>query len=613
MANTSEFKWYELEPPATGNPLQALGTSVSDGLSVARTAIEVARAAAQAEALLVSSTEDLVVAAANAGVQAIVSAINTVLDQVLSGAGLYILPIPIPKKGLYKFIANVSDGGDLEADAVSFPMNNIMAGATEAQKAMFRKSALLTQLLNPTDLFSGGNAYFLKTLTESIFDGNDPNRPKFEPSTSWAYGLFLAGASDLTSIIELAGFLQRLIGGLVGANYVGPTAGIGNLVPRGVRVSPSGYGAASIVEWDLVTVQQHLNSYDQATVQAYEYAIIRSTELGARTATSVFDLFATKNLTEGLSGNFGSKVLAIKRYDGVVTRYIDQEALNFDQPYYYHVAFATKLRPPIPGATEIISRTFGITDSPDTQDNGGQEKDLGYDLLSSAVEYRRPVRREEHAISRSGKSPDWIKTPSVAGSFHAVTRFTDLIQQYLNKFKGTVGNLSSQNAQFIEFLDREILRYSQLAAEIEQRIQQIESVFKVPSAGLYATFRYGVGPIGGFLADLTDAFENTTDSNRPPFTNGDEFVTGLVVLALGPDPIPVMTAYEFLKTLFSGIGGADPALAGIQSINTTLATVEANLVARITGGTNSTDNPSNTFNADMTPRTAGSGDSTCDP
>lgn len=613
MANEVAFKWYAVEPPAGGNSLQDLGTAVSSGLALARAAIEEARVAAQAQALLNSSTEDLVVTAANTAVQLVIDTINTVLDKLLTGTGLYLLPIPPPKKGLYRFIADVADAGNVEENAVDFPVNNVMASATPAQQEMMRKSALLTQLLNPGDLFSGGNAYFVKTLTEAIFDPNDPNRPQFEPSSSWAYGLFVAGASDLTSIIELAGFLQNLIGGFIGANFVGPAAGIGNLVPRGVRVSPSAYGAAAVVEWDLVTVQQHLDSYDQATIQAVKYAIIRSTDLGARTATTVRDLFGTNRLSTGLRGNYGSEVLAIRRYDGIVTQYIDQDTLDPNQTYYYHVAFSTCIRPAQPGATQSLRSAFNRGETPDSQDRSDEPRDLGFNLVSSAVEYRKPRRREDHLISRSGKFPDWIRTPSVAGSFYAVTEFVDLIRQYLNKFKNTVGNLASQNSQLVEFFDREVLRYSRLATDIEQRLRQIESVFAVPSAGLYATFRYGTGTIGGFLADLTDAFENTQDTEKPPFNNGDEFVTGLVLLAIGPDPAPVLAAYEFLKLLFEGTDNSDPALAGIQSINTALAEVEAGLVARITGGTNAVSNPSNVFNEDMSPRPVGSGDSTCDP
>jgi hypothetical protein len=84
------------------------------------------------------------------------------------------------------------------------------------------------------------------------------------------------------------------------------------------------------------------------------------------------------------------------------------------------------------------------------------------------------------------------------------------------------------------------------------------------------------------------------------------------MLALGPDPAPVLAAFELLKALLTPSDNQDPALQGILSINTRLAAVETDLVNQITGGTNAVPNPPVTFNTNMTPRAAGQGDATCD-
>jgi hypothetical protein len=491
---------------------------------------------------------------------------------------------------------------------IEYPVNNVIAGGSAADQATLRDSTLLEQILRPESGSVGGNAYFLKTVAESIFDRGDHNKPVFSSGSYWAYSVMIAGAGDASSILDAARFFQGLIGGSGDANQVSPGRGLSDLVPRGVRATPSGQGGFAVVSWDLVPVTSILRSYDQSQVVADKYAIIRSTGLDAKTATHVTDLFSTRELTEGLNGRSGAKVLAVKEYDGVVTRYLDESPVERGVTYYYHVAFSTKVNPSL---APINAATPDDADLP----GGGeaQTEEVGFNLLSSAVTFQKPVTRAGYGGAGTGQAPDWMRTPSVAAMVPSLERLIDKIQEYLRKFGNTVNNVSTQNDQFIRYLNNAVSRLAREAADLQGKISGINSAFGAPASGVYGTFRYGSGGVSSVLADMTRAFEDNADPNQPPFLDDQSYVTGVVILATGPDPAPILAFWNLLQLLLAPVSNTDPALLGIQSINTQLATVEADLVSQITGGTNNPLNPSVTFNEDMTPRGAGEGDSTCDP
>jgi hypothetical protein len=603
-----QLKWRSLAVPDL-NPVFDVATSVATFLETVRASLELAKVALQGYALLITNIEDLRVQALNQAIRSAIAAITGILDQLLGSSAVYLLPVSIPKKGLYQLGRIINNSSNEGSNIIEFPANSVTARGTPAENAALKKSAIWTQLLNPTDLFTGGNAYFVKSVSESLFDPEDQNRPKFETNHNWAYATGVIGASDVTSIIQLLGFLQSLVDG--GRGGVGISGDVGDLVPTGVRVRPSGRQGAVIVEWDLVPLLKRLDSYDQSTIEPLTYAIIRSTSLESRTARRVLDLFPTKDITEGMTGIYGAEVLAVKTYDGVVTQYLDTSTHEVGVTYYYHVAFSTQIRPPSEGARESFIQTLHGR-SREAAQLAQAPTVLGYDALSSPGVYRKTARNVEDWVG-SGKDPTWIKTPSIGGIIPPLGNFIDLIEAYLGKFTSTLGNITQGNTELINLLNREIARYAALATTIQQRVRQIASVFATPNAGIYCTVRFGNGNATSFLANLVGAFDELEDPKRPPFDTGDEFVAGFVLLAAGPSLAPIEAAYNLFKALFDPDNTVNPILEGIQSVNTELRTLEASLLLDIEGGTLKGDVDLITFNEDMTTRKTGEGDSTCDP
>lgn len=610
--------WVSISPQAPEGITQTVQAVVSS-LGVLQTSLQAVKVEAQANALLATSTESAAVTAANAAIQGVISTINAALDAVLDDTGLFLLPIPLPKRG----VARLSPFGGIDADQgfgngnetgsnlIEYPVNNILARASTSEREIFESSPLLRQILAPVDLIVGGNAHILKTISDALFDQGDANRPRFSSNETFAYALFMAGASNVSNLLNVAAYFDRLIGGVGSANHVGSSRGLSHTVPQGVRVSPSGRTNFAIIEWDLTPASTVLGSFDASTVYVNKYAVIRSTDLRARGARSVQDLFPTAELTEGLQGVYGAKVLKVAAYDGVVTRYVDTENLTANTTYYYHVAFSTRVDPGIPP----------IGDQPDSPlsagvvDGEAVPQLIGFGPLSSAVQFQKPTRRDQYSGRGLSRAPDFIRTPSVVSLVPALNGIVDYIQAYAGSLASRVQNTAVRNQQLIYFLDREIQRYGLLIDQINAKLTQIQNFFTLPdsAAGIYGTLRSGSGGATSFIADIAAALSDGADENTPPFRNGDEFTTGVLMLAVGPNPAPILAAFELLKSLLTPSTSDDPALAGIRSINTQLAEAEADLVNQITGGTNAVLNPSITFNTNMTPRAAGAGDATCDP
>jgi hypothetical protein len=73
----------------------------------------------------------------------------------------------------------------------------------------------------------------------------------------------------------------------------------------------------------------------------------------------------------------------------------------------------------------------------------------------------------------------------------------------------------------------------------------------------------------------------------------------------------VDTAKTLLDLILGGGGVTSPALAGIESIQTELATIEQSLIDQLTGGGTATSGASLTFDESMQPRPLGQADANC--
>jgi len=570
---------------------------VRDSFETALSALTTQLSAAETQAATITSLARRAVNLAIAGVQDI---FNSFLDDL----GAYVLLVPVPKKGLVSVATSPDVPDQPGSNYVQFPDRAMLSLMDAAGASALRQSPSFAAIFDAPTYSLGGNRYLVNTIAGSIYDTGDLNRPKFTGESHWAYGLIVAGATDVTSVMGAIGSLDRLLAVPRSANSLPASRNIGDFVATGVRALPSGRGRQPVIEWTPVPPSSALTGFDGATVRARQYAIIRSSALEARTATEITDLFPTADIREGLTGSYGAKVLKVASYNGVTHRYVDSEQLTAGQTYYYHVAFNTTITGSPGGADSGNDRPRSTVG----EDQPGR-RDLPFSLLSTAAEWRQPTASAQNSSTRLGQAPDWYRTPSIARALPGVERLLDIANEELRSAQENFATVSQRSQQYANFISQTVDSYSARADAVAAALTRSINVLNSIDAGLYGTVRVGQGSAGAFVADVVAAIDDVTDENRPPFDTGDEYVVAALVLVVSPDAAVVQRSLDFLKLLIGLLD--DDVVAGINSISTTLATAEQALVNQITGGGESPVDAPVAFSEDMTPRPLGQPDASC--
>lgn len=440
-----------------------------------------------------------------------------------------------------------------------------------------------------SQVFTGGNAYFIRTVGEAIFDDADASRPRFAQETYWAYAVIVAGAVDLAGVLPVARFLDRIV---ENRSMLGATRGISDFVPQNVRARVSERGRNVVVEWDPIPASRLLASFGHSTVVPIAYAVIRSTDYRVATVTSVSQLFGTGTLTAGMRGLYGAEVVSVRPYDGVTSRYLDDTALPADKDHFYLVAFRSRIRPE--GAEG--ARTLGLS-STDAHD------ELEFDKVATSPAVRV---RSRSRPSTAGRPPDWFRTPSIASIVPGVDRVVDLGLGRLRNLARSAATVSEINDTFAEAIDREVDRYATVGEELVAAVTQVTNLTLSTRAlaGAGVKVGYGQGDASTFFSQIVEALSDLSDPNRPAFDAGDEYVTGAVIVASAPDPIALAAKFSFLKAMFSP-GAVDDRAEGENSVGP---------VPAVAGqAAEPTNAPSRTFNEAMTEQPAGTADAACTP
>jgi hypothetical protein len=577
--------WGRLEVPAGPAGLTTIGSGVATGLGAVRDALVAARAQVAVTQALARQTDATTVQLASTAAQAVVTAITGAINTLLDDGGVYALAVPVPKKGAAALVANALQSNNEGPAITRAPTNSLLRMIAPTLAANLRTNPLFANVLDPDTTLNGGNAYFLKTLLESVYDAGDANRPRFPANGVYAYALFLAGASDLTSLASALPFFDRMFG-LQGASTTGQ--GIADAIPTNVRAILQPRGTSVSLAWEPAPVTRLLSVFDGGVRTATHFAVIRSTDFRAKTARQVSDLF-TGTLTEGATGNYGSRVVAIRPYDGVLSRWVDEGPLEPGQRYFYHLAYRTRLdRNPL---------------RPQTEGTAPARTDAGYHQLSACaeVEIPRANARANNPQTR-GTPPDWLRTPSLARIFPPANASVDLALAYLSRMVSGATTVAAYDQQVLDFLDREIARMGREVDSFSRFASSLAAAFQTPDVGVYTTTGGGTGNVGTFIADVAAKLADTSDDNRPPFDTGDEFVTGIVLLAVGASPIEIAAAAAAFQALFAPTPTRSGAGMGVSSVLTELATVEAELLAQLG---EAAPTPTDAFGTDMTPSSPG--------
>lgn len=497
--------------------------------------------------------------------KAAIAAIEAGLNALLNDAGAYVLYVPVRRQIVVSPLIQEA----LSITGIDPPRNKTYNALVLEAKLTANNPRVAEFFKRPAD---GGNAGFLRTVSESVIDEKDPNRPMFG-AASYVGGIHvMAGASDYINLLSLITALDGFLTspgsrGLAVAGFPVPQ----NLRGQSVRLLTGQLGAR--LSWDAQVRQVNVPSL-KSTCLVTQVAIIRSKDPKSIGATSPEGLFGTNQLTKGkktadgltevidvidTATQIGSEFFSAP---SVPSTYDDNTGtLEEGVPYYYFATYNLKVGPLL---DSVIAEEV---------ENYPQ---IGFYRLSNFAAVTPQARS---ARSGKGTPPDWIRTPSVIDLIPQAGDLLNLLIATLRQFEaGLSANLDAIK-QYISFLQGEIARLKALIAQITSIIEKLTSILsQTPSVGIYGRTFAGKGGVDFMLADLAMSLSpQNTDPGRPPFDRGDEFVTGAVILVGGPSEDGVMAVVSMIQTLFGlgGTGAGDPLADAIASIDAQLSAAEA--------------------------------------
>jgi hypothetical protein len=447
----------------------------------------------------------------NVALKKLIDSINKTVNGLLDDAGGYVLYVPIGKRMMTDFLGL----GDITPNATG----NLGIFASDVSTTE-PNNPKLNEFIAKTNRFSGGNAGFYRLVCDSLYDTGDLNRPQFYDDDDYIGGITLM----LGSGIDPLGTLDSMwaLGGLLRTPDLYPK------IPRpknlkvkvlnhtALNTEATEYTFDSFLTWDPPDPPMaSLRDLGGTKIYPERYAIIRcKNTTSCLIASNVVELLGTRNLTQGLTSALNdTEVIHESEYNPTIVNYFDKDIIcNANDSFYYTVAW--KLRGFNPTQVEGIDP--GV--------------ELNYWYISNIV------RTTPYPTLATSIAPDWNRTSSVASLFPSVATLLRRLGVYIEALAGRFSGTSDYYQQYVQMLRDEIDRYERIALTILSDINKMKLLFSLPSTGVYVRSFKGYGGNRFLLSDLDNSLSEGYDSKMPPFHNGDEFVTGAILLAGGPKP-----------------------------------------------------------------------------
>ena len=508
----SEWKKLELSAPSLDMaPLQEIVKLLKAYLMAMTEILDILLEMAQAVADPISTA-----------IKTLIEILKETVESLLEGVGIYFLYVPIKKRLSTNF---------MNLDDITPPIADKLGIFGQPASAADWDNPNMAKFLVNANRYSGGNAGFFTTVVGSLDDIGDTNRPQFFSDVDHVAGITLLMGTN----VDLIGFLQDLW------TFMGmfklPVLGAMNQVPsptglRGRVISVTNGEADVFLQWDHMSVPlTTLSNLGGIIVYPVEVAILRiKNDVAALTARSATEIFGQNRLDKGMV--FGdADVVDIFKFNALDTTYIDTK-VKVDGPfgddiYYYAVAWRFK----------------AFKNAQAYQANDGEE--LNYWQISNVVEIIM-----EPTLPGS-TPPDWLRTPSISSLFPGLASFLRYLTAQIEALAAKFTTALDLFSAYIEFLRSEIDRYEELVRRILDLVAKMSLNFDMPTVGIYARTFSGQGGNTFFISDMANSL---TDGypNAPPFHQGDEYVTGVILLAGGP--VHVVSAFEAaLKLMFGDI------------------------------------------------------------
>jgi hypothetical protein len=464
-----------------------------------------------------------------AAIRELVDRLRQNVESFLEDLGIYLLYVPIRKR----LMTNLMIGGDSLGD-ITPPIATDLGIFAQPQSAIDPNDPGVTEFMVNTNRMNGGNSGFFSTVVESLYDKGDLSRPQFTSKDDYIAGMtWVMGTNidlfgfldDIQRLRELFGFAVRAGTGLT---LPQPTGLKGRVLAEPVNGKVDVY-----LDWNPVEVPiSKLPDLGGLSVYPKTIAILRiRDDVSLLKARAIKDIMGEQKMEVGQEHG-PAEVIYVDTYSTFQhTSYIDKGvSVAQDETLYYAVAWQLQV----------------LTE-------GGEEDTSTIDP-TKYWQVSDVVRVVPEPVIPDSSPPNWNRVPSIADMFPSFARFLRLVVAQLDNIAGRFAGSLEILSTYVAFLRSEVDRYEALTNRILDLLAQISLQFRLPTAGVYGRMWYGRGGNTFFLTDLANSLSSTYP-DAPPFHEGDEFVTGVVMLAGGP--APDVTKFRDGIELFFGAMGED--------------------------------------------------------
>lgn len=521
---SSPTPWVPLDftDSAFVNSLETVKNTFTPVVSAAKTVLEIVKTILEAAINLIVVAAD----ATTTAIQAAIDAVRALLDDLLNASTFHTLVVPIGRTDLEtsgKIMTDALLGGNPYPDALPISGEDLLG--------------------------SGGNYGFLRTVSESLQDARDPNRPRYGQDAHIAAGVVVLGTTNLYSLYDAIDRLVKAlrIPGAKAASQPTPH-------PRGLRafVTASSYGTSFGDESNAAGTPDADHPFAVRLAWDSTDKVIDVDDAGNTTSIKRVVIYRAEDPDELDAAQppekWSEHELDSMLFDELTNEFYDN-TIDIDTLYTYGVGF------------EIA-----------VEDADGKE-------LLSAVRTIRTVRVNTTNIkmpATRGVPPDWVSYNLLDILFPEAREFVEkYLVRFLDSLEDSLEDSKKALEEYVEFLESEINRYSEWAQNILSRINTLIRVLTWPDIYAGATMIYTSPTLDGgggnqfFISQLAQALYDSSDPNRPPFDSGNEAVAGIVMLAGAETPGAAKKFQTILETfLGTASQGADSATQqALDSIN----------------------------------------------
>jgi hypothetical protein len=528
--------WKSFQLPAVPSGVTTAVDGLSTILSTTGTALELVKGLAT----VLSSVTVTSLSASQIAINAAVASVNAAVKSLTEDAGVYVLLVPPRSKVIIPEGVKAALAPSLFVTPTPAGLNTQAMFAEETTTV--QENAILRGLFSST----GGNAGFVRMVTESFDDLGDANRPQLADTDAVAGMYIVAGATNIASLFPFTNGMSSLLAPGKPTALDPPATP----APQNLKVKAVNEKAAHLT-WDFQAQLTEIPALG-TFVWITEVAVIRSTSIMMLSASTPLGLFGSSGLSEGTATTDGkTKVVLVVPHTGEAFKSQALDATTHDDGagYYYAISYRVKM-----GTAQELSAGGGT--------------DLGFLRLSNVVKVYYPKNPHGTPRSITGVPPDWYRTSRAIDLFPAVG-------ELLNQVAGVASQLGDASTGYgdrlkanIKILEQQIQNYADLAAKLTATSSSI-AAFSSINLGT-ASFRAfsGTGGVNFIKKDLVKAFGDTSDPSRPPF-DSDEFVSGVVILATTP------SAAALLSQVMEGVNsGVSLVAAALEQIDVELANIE---------------------------------------